>query len=1784
MAGTAFDPLEALVDIKNAYRCYVSSFQKFKNPVIRDWIDRKIEEGTLLSKGPYIQINRYFSTGEPFQALVKADIIHPDTPQCFTIMPGERGKPPIQLYKHQSDAVRSIQSGKNTIISTGTGSGKSFCFGIPVISTALAMKDKGIMGIKAIFVYPMNALANSQYDDFSARLHGSGLTIAIYTGDTPSTRQEALKNYQERTGRREPFDSELLSRDEIQNNPPDILITNYVMLEYILTRFEDKVLFPPQNLGVLQFLVLDEIHTYTGKKGADVAYLIRRLKQHTGTIGKLRCIGTSATVQSGEGEDAEQAIATFAQNLFGEPFSRDAVIGERYELPAHQGSGVLPENVLVTDAMIEEFEPTPEKLKALVEAVTGKPLPLESASKMFIGELLGTQKTLQFIENSLFDQTVTLDDLVLEYKKTIRPNASDKECSREIEGALLAGMYSEIEVNGIRQQRIIPKVHSFFSQGREIKSCISPDGPHLNDAGEVTCPNCAKKSKIRKTFPMVFCRACGQEYYCVEILPDNTLRPRNLDDGATSGGIAGYIYIGSLDPEQIGTPEQWLTPRGAVRDQFKENRQPPIMMYCPDCNKIYREGDNDNKPCICSGKIPVTIVPYPFLLCLSEGCGVFYDMRTRREFNKLFSFGTVGRSTATDVLVSQMLNELPEEEQKVIAFSDNRQDTALQAAHMNNIQKRLHFRRGMYRAVKNSSSPSALMDIGNEILNIYKQENVVPKYTENTGQQRMVPGRGEENAYKNYLLFNAILELGSPHQRNQPNLEDVGLLKIGYFSLDVLAQDHKLWESIPEFAALSDTVREDYLTGFLDIMRYNTAIAHEYLLDLDRFKEQVESRLNETVLFHNELRSSKPTGYSDDADNATYFASVLRLTHPISNLVKWTRRVLPNVEQDIAQHIVSMVADRLAQEGGLIRHQIQYVGSLFMIDPKIISLSVPQDSHQFVCKKCGTIHHFQELNVCTGINCGDLIEKDFKGNYFQREYTRPFNEVVPVYAEEHSGQVDGEVRKDLETRFKNPDEPVNVIVCTPTMELGIDIGTLSAIYMRNVPPSPSNYAQRAGRAGRKSQSSMIITFCGVGSRRGPHDQYFYRYPEKIIAGKISVPRFLLNNENLIRAHLHSLILETITMKIPQKINGIIDFNKPDTLPLFPDKIEDIEEDILEKDALETSMIDRKEEIVQVIESTLRAEMKDFEWLTHAYIENAVNNFVPELDAAFNDFRVEYTNLNNELSEIDVRIRAGRLNPAQSGSLRQRRNAIENKLDVMQNGKGDYTTYRYLAGKGFIPNYGFPTHVTTLTLNYRNPIHGTEEAELKRDRGIALNEYAPGNTVYYCGGRYQVRTSKVKTENNQIATSSLLICPHCSAAYLNSEIAMTGGACRNCQGNLEGTLPFKSAIEMPDQRAETRTGITSDEEERQRLGYYLTTHYRPSNSLRTWELQGKDGVVLSLSYDHGGRIIKVNRGQITLDNRTPQNGFTLCTACNHWITGATGITEHLNRSNVRKRCWRNATRPDIKENIILFTDSTHDVIRIDCPPPADLGLTDRRSFYETLAQALIEGVQICMNVGADEIKTFLMPVPGHQDIFSIILHETSEGGAGILAAMEKEGIFHEIVKQARTIIHEFDKEGCERACYECLCNYYNQSVHDILNRNLVIPVLRELQIAKIVPSSQSITENEDRYQELMQLCGSSFEKKILSEIRDAQIPLPTHAQNIIREGDEPIAKPDFAYLFGGKRILIFVDGPDHDKESIKQDDKRKRERLDLMGYQVFVIRHDDVINQKIEELKILITQR
>jgi len=241
----------------------------------------------------------------------------------------------------------------------------------------------------------------------------------------------------------------------------------------------------------------------------------------------------------------------------------------------------------------------------------------------------------------------------------------------------------------------------------------------------------------------------------------------------------------------------------------------------------------------------------------------------------------------------------------------------------------------------------------------------------------------------------------------------------------------------------------------------------------------------------------------------------------------------------------------------------------------------------------------------------------------------------------------------------------------------------------------------------------------------------------------------------------------------------------------------------------------------------------------------------------------------------------------------------------------------------------------------------------------------------------------------------------------------------------------------------------------------------------------------------------------------------------------------------------------------------------------------RSFFTTFAQAIIEGVQISMNVDVDEVRYFLMPDPENRKKSSIILYETSEGGAGVLESIIERSTFHEVIHQALTILHEYDEKKCDRACYECLCNYYNQFDHDILDRKLVLPLLRSLLTAEVSTIPDRSPSAKEQFEELLSTCESSFEKEVLRAIYEAGLPLPDSGQRVIVEGDELIARPDFTYQRNGHSIVIFVDGPDHDRESLRRDDANKRDRLDLMGYTVFSINHRDTLEERVMRLSELL---
>ncbi|MBC8248702.1 MAG: DEAD/DEAH box helicase [Anaerolineales bacterium] len=1562
------------------------------------------------------------------------------------------------------------------MVATGTGSGKSFAFGIPIVSTALRLRDQGVRGIKALIVYPMNALANSQYDDFARRLHGTGLRIALYTGDTFYSPAEALEQYRRVTGRAQPYDSEVLSREEIQRNPPDILMTNYVMLELLLTRFEDRRLFAAP--GVLRFLVMDEVHTYTGKRGADVAALIRRLKQHTGTAGHLRCIATSATVESTRDVSAAEAVADFAQKLFGEPFWPDDVVTETYE-------------------------PLPDDLPPL---------------------------------------TRTVADALSEGPKTIPQLAQDLNVApASIQQALLQSPSSTFQPPTSNIQPPVPKLHAFFSQGRAITACLDAAGPHLNDRGERICPVCAQAGDERPTFPMVFCRACGQEFYSVAVDEGGHLHPAELD-AVDVPGQSGYLYPGRWDPDEIPLPETWLTDRGNIRSRYREFVPQPHSL-CPTCGRLGGDCDHPRRE--------VTFVPVPFLLCPS--CGIVHDRRPR-EFNKLFTFGSVGRSTATDVLVSAQVQNLPEGGRKVIAFSDNRQDTALQAAHMNSLHNRFAFRRALYHtllegeATVESREWMELPVVGLRIFETMHRHGVLPEF--HSGRRMFGRDRQSEARYQRYLQFVALRELQATHRRTHQNLEDVGLLDVGYHGLEECAAHEPFWADAPILADLDSDTRYDLLLGFLHLMRKRLAVAHEAALRPNTFQTEVLDRLDEAAHVHDDTFSG-PIGYSDEAPRWRSYLSY-RLTASNTQPVTWVKRVL-GVDHATAADLVGRIVAKLGDERAafLVQHTVhgprraRY--DLWMVNPEILTLQADEAPAHWVCPRCLTVHRFQSLRVCTGSTCRTTLqERSLEGNYFRQVYTLPLGEAVPVRAEEHSGQVSGQERREIELHFRDPDDPLNALICTPTMELGIDIGHLNAVTMRNVPPSPSHYAQRAGRAGRSGQPSLISVFAGVGFARGPHDQYFYRFPEKMIAGAIVAPRFRLDNRDLIWTHIHSLVLETMGLKgverLPGKPRDLLNLDQ-EAFPLYTDW-----------EATYRAGIERYfADIVAAVEEAFAEEIARFDWFDRPFVERTVRGFVDDLDRAMNRWRMEYRRLDEEREELNRLLGREGVDPG----LNRRRVVVEGKLQAMREGEGNWYLYRYLGGEGFLPGYAFPPQATVISFDDR-------EDELARDPAIALTEYAPGNFVYYRGQRYEVTHARPRTRQMQPDVEPVEVCPTCERAYLGPQEARR--AVCLCGQDLSGVHP-RRALPLSDMYARRRARITADEEERLRLGYEVTKHYMASGQPTTYRVSADGVPAFHLTLEHGGRVLLLNRG--ARQREAEPRGFTLCSKCHRWLMTEEAEQKHIGTPTKRGECPRNAQAEDLIRGLWLMQTIQSDLALLDVPLPDGM---EAEPFYTTFLHTWLRALMVTFNLDENEMDGFLAPGWEAEVPYRLALYETTVGGSGVLASLAEQGRLRMAVARARELLHEGDPEGgCERACYDCLLSFYNQRDHELLDRQLVLPFLQSLEGA--VTEHVAGEDEAERFERLLSQCQSSFEREVLHAIRDAELRLPDEAQKTVYDGDESIATSDFFYA---PRLLVFVDGSPHYRDYVQAADEHRRHRLRALGYRILAITPED-IDERLEEL-------
>jgi len=1696
-------------ELISEYNNYISSFTNIKNKKIRNYVDREIEEG-LLWPNPLIQLNPSYEKGSTIDELIDEGILDPGCGQIFRINKGDGGYgKPLQLFKHQEQAIRIASSGRdNYVLTTGTGSGKSLAYIIPVVNHILR---HGVgKGIRAIFVYPMNALANSQLGELQKFLRdglpsdSSPIRFERYTG------QESDEK-----------------KNQIMTNPPDILLTNYVMLELILTRPAERttIINSTQNL---RFLVLDELHTYRGRQGSDVAMLVRRLRYATRS-NHLCCIGTSATLAT-EGTYSEQqrAIADVASKLFGDIVKPEHIIGETltritpdFDQNDQEFVRMLRQHILDKDYILlkdyDEYFRHP--LVQWIESTFGV-------------EKVGESKWLKRVtptsiygEDGAGEKLADLTGLAQEL------------CEVAIEATLLGAYNIKSQVGN--EPPFAFRLHQFISRGDTIYASLENEQDrYITARGQQFVPG--DRNKI--LLPMVFCRECGQEYYSVfrKLDPEDnepTISPRRFFDYQDSDefGKAGYLFFSAknpwpLDEEVIKRlPDEWLEIYGDdVRIRPARRKYLPELLHLSTDGKEMTHG------------MKAFFVANPFRFCLN--CGVAYGFRQRSDIPKLATVGAGGRSTATTILALAAIRgldidaSLRKKARKLLSFMDNRQDAALQSGHFNDFVQVSLLRSALYKSVE-SADPTGLT---HEVLaqNVYEALDLEMKQYAVDPEVEFGAKDETNKAFREVLGYRLYHDLRRGWRVTSPNLEQCGLLTIEYKWLDDVCNAEHIWQDMhPALVSSSPETRLKISKVLLDYMRRELSIKVEYL-DKDS-QEQIKRRsfqhlISPWAIEENEELAHAAILYPRPRTDHDYFGNVF--LSPRGGFGQYLRNTVTYENfhdklslEDTEQIITELL--RGLQKGGLVT--VVQPPSNGQVPGYQISASA------MVWKKGEGEKAFHDP-----IRIPQMPDVGGRTNaFFVKFYREMAGEFKNIRAREHTAQVPYKDRETREEQFRSGE--LRVLFCSPTMELGIDISQLNVVNMRNVPPNPANYAQRSGRAGRSGQPALVFTYCASGS---PHDRYFFRRPEQMVAGAVTPPRLDLTNEELLRSHLHAIWLSETGQSLHTSLMDLLDMSGENpSLELLSSVKASIESQ---------SALNRAKQKGRQVLDTIRDELALADWYHEEWLEQVYSHVTREFDAACERWRDLYRAARKQ-EEIQRSIELDHTKTKQERNrakrLRQEAvsqiNLLTESYNVIQS---DFYSYRYFASEGFLPGYNFPRLPISAYIPARRIKTGQDEF-LSRPRFLAISEFGPRAFLYHEGSRYQINRVimpvSISAEGEDLLTRRAKICPVCG--YLHPIQHGDGvDRCEKCNALLVGSLD--SLFRLQNVATKRRDRISSDEEERTRYGFELRTVLRFSEHegkqlSRNAFVLHEDDTIAEMTYGSAATLWRINLGWRKRRNND-QYGFVLDTEGGYWAKNDAIEDDEDDPSG------------KITRRVIPYVEDRKNCLILQ--PGDHLSKEEMAS----LTAALKMAIQLVFQLEDSELAA--EPLPTEDDRHAILFYEAAEGGAGVLRQLIHDKDALPLVARKALEICHFDpdtgkdlhhaegaREDCEAACYDCLLSYYNQRDHSLLDRHLIKDLLITIMDSQIVASPEAKPRGE-HLQELLNLCQSDLERQWLESVEENGYSLPTNTQPLIEICH---TRPDF--LYEHEHVVIYVDGPHHDYPDRQQRDALNTECLENLGYTV-----------------------
>ena len=1688
--------------LKESYKSYLQSFVSIKDSRIEDTVVNAIRNEALWPKA-LIQFNPNFEKGIGVKEMIAKGLpIHPDLSLFFS----------TSFYKHQQEAITLGCQDKEFIVTSGTGSGKSRTFMATIFNYILrqgdACKDKTI----AIIVYPMNALINSQADEL----------------------ERYKQTYEQATGRECPFtfgkytgQENDAKRQEMQQTPPNIILTNYMMLELLMTRAGSEQSLRKCFLENLHFLVFDELHTYRGMQGSDVSFLIRRIKAQA--TGKVLCFGTSATMVADEnmtyGEQRAK-VAEVASCIFGSTYTKDQVIDESLKIG------------------LEGEEPSDNEL---VRAITSH-VPIEEGV-----DVLSTYPTSIWIEQNIAlkwnrkeqkyfrGNPISIERIAAQL--SLQTEIPLQQCQEHILKVL--DWCNRLNVE--QHTNILPyKIHQFIPQTGNVYATLGQASSRIITVDEkLYCEELSTSEQKVLFYPVVFSRLSGHEFYVVSL--GSSIRPRDFDgrlltEEAVSGSD-GYIVLPHegetvnsylLDPESDEMPDDWFKIRRNGRTLKKNYAERlPRKIYITQSGAYSFEEPSGE-----FGIIEAVFVPSP--LMYDPSAHAVYKGK-QSEWSKLTKIGGEGRSTATTVLsyediVLMSQEGVEEKDRKVMTFVDARQDAALQAGHFNDFIRIGKIRAAIWNGLKNTTEPVDNSKIARLVLDNLHLD--IDDYSMRPGLRG---GRAREvtaimERYLSTIIFD---DLAGNWAVIMPNLEDCALLNIDYKYLheEIFGENGaERYYDVDELSGLTDEQKEVFIVQILDYFRHKLCI---------KSSDRTESAVRDTTKAVREnLRKPWTLEDSDRIDMANELF-----------LVKPNRRNLSNLESGgYRSKLATFVKDYLNRYAGIQfaneEEYVDYMKRLF----DVLSNYIIEDSGTYqldygsILWQAGNLEtiRIDKTRVRT-LDDNDSFESH-PNAYFQHFYqTIPLGS-VNLEAKDHTGQVPKEERERREQEFREGQFPI--LYCSPTMELGIDIKDLSIVGMRNVPPTPANYTQRAGRAGRSGQAALVYTYC---RSRNSHENYYRRHPEKMVKGEVKAPRMELLNEELFRTHLHSTILSLCPIpQLSEGVNALVNYSNIN--------------DITIKDEVRIHLNfsnQRKAEIKQVFQQVIsdsflaeRLESHPY-WFTSTWVDDVINAYEHDFDAALDRWRSLYKQAQTQIEEatliINNRVYGENSREKQEAHAKLRRG--ENLRDLLlganQGGnreENEFYPYRYLASEGFLPGYNFTKLPQRALLQYKND----DIENLSRPKYLALAEFGPLNSIYNNGRKFRVSRMQISTE---LLNHKFFYNPNTGVIYKDQESAehhtdlITGES-------LDGVVKLIPGLcyAAQDMIADEKERITCQEEERNRKSYQTRTFFASDDprAISDCELKSGDQHLANISYIPSCRITYILESK----NEENSHGFPFDTKTGEWLTAEAFSMVQSEREEKPERFERTKC-------VKLFSEVTANAIYIR--PLEALMLYDKDA-VRTFLYAFKQAIEDVFQVEGSEIGGEIM---GEGDVPNVFIYENAEGSLGILDRLVKEPeSYRAVVNRAYEICfgeqQEYTPEQLAKlipADYSNLLNYYNQIYHEKIDVRKIYSTLKIMQEATVeVHQAGQALSYEEQYRRLEAARdqNSSTEYKFLKYLYEHRLRLPDKAQPMFP--GEYYVQPDFQY---GDRIVVFCDGTPHDLPEVQEDDRQKREVLENAGYAVFV---------------------